>query len=79
MVEDVRLFSDSDQAAVVIAAVVHGFSGGFIGSNPNIIVADDDSPVFKTVIRVLADGISQLVHNDGGINEIVEISELPDG
>ena len=79
VIEDVGFITDPDEAAVVVSAVIHGFAGGFVAADADIVVADDHAFVFKTVIRIPADSKAQLMHHNRGIDEVIQIPKLPDG
>ena len=79
VIEDVGLFSNPHQAAVIVAAVVHGLLCGLVGIDADIVVAADDALVHKAFVRIFTDSVGQFMHDNGGIDEIIEVSVFADG
>ena len=79
VVEDVVIIADLFQAAVVVGAVVHGLVGRLVGIDMHVRIADDDAAEDEILARVLAGGVAQLMHHDGGIHKVVGIAKLADG
>ena len=65
MVEDVPVTVQLHDAAVVVAAVEHGFIGRFISVDVHIAIADDYAAILETLSGMLAGGVAQFVLMNG--------------
>ena len=65
VVEDVPVTVQLHHAAVVVAAVEHGFIGRFISVDVHIAIADDYAAVLETLSGMLAGGVAQFVLMNG--------------
>ena len=76
VVEDVPLSVHFHEATMGVACVVEGFCVALV---PDIRYADERAAIVEIPIRVIADGVAELVAEDRGIDEVVFPVDLPDG
>ncbi|MNN46642.1 hypothetical protein D3C81_1610310 [compost metagenome] len=78
VIEDIPFPIDSFDAAMVISAVVHRLVRRFVGIDMKIVVADEDSLIDEAMSRKWTGCVTQLMHDDRGVDQVISIVFLTD-
>lgn len=79
MVKNVPLIPDFYDTSVIITAIEHGSVRRLVGTDVRIVVAYNNTAVHEITVWESADGVTEFMPQNGGIDQVIQAVPLSDG